>query len=162
MIKTRKGIYCFSSRKQAAAWAKANDWPTDRIIDCELGYELGYAIQAGPSGNYAGPGIAPQLWMGDRKESCMENLKNPIQPLCFDKHGTLRFRENKIVRFMLDAGGRGEKFNLNTLACMDFTDDDREQLAQLIGYSFDGWSDLSYVSDETWKRAARAKPRKKS
>ena len=91
----------------------------------------------------------------------MKDLKNPIQPLCFDKHDVLRFKENKIVSYMLDAGKRGEKFDLNTLACLDFTDDDREQLAQLIGYSFDGWGDLSYVSDETWKRAARARSKVK-
>jgi len=65
MTKTRKGIYYFSARKQAATWAEINGWPTDRII----GYELGYAIQAGPSGNYAGPGLTPQPWMVDRKKS---------------------------------------------------------------------------------------------
>jgi len=31
----------------------------------------------------------------------------------------------------------------------DFSQEDREQFAQLIGYSLSGFGELSYVSDET-------------
>ena len=75
----------------------------------------------------------------------------PIQPLYKDKAGTVRFRANKIVQFLLDAG----PFDLNQLAVMPFNKADREQFAQLIGYSLSGFGELSYVSDETYKRAER-------
>jgi len=92
----------------------------------------------------------------------MKNLKNLIQPLCFDKFGVLRFKENKIISFMLEAGERGEKFDMNSLGTMDFSDEDREQLAQLIGCSVSDFGDLNYVSNETWKRANEQKPRSKT
>ena len=76
-------------------------------------------------------------------------MKNPIQPLERDKHGVIRFKENAIVRTLLDTG----KLNLNDLAVMKFSKEDWEQFAQLIGYSLSGYGDLSYVSDETWNAA---------
>lgn len=77
------------------------------------------------------------------------NLPHPIQPLYRDDKGKLRFKENKIVRFLLDAG----PFDMNKLALMPFSAEDREQFAQLIGYSLDGFEELSYVTDETYERA---------
>ena len=44
--------------------------------------------------------------------------------------------------------------DLATLATMSFTDDERSQFAQLIGYSLSGYGDLSYVTDEQWIRAS--------
>jgi hypothetical protein len=44
---------------------------------------------------------------------------------------------------------------MNALAQMDFANDDREQFAQLIGYSLSGYEGLSYVSNEG-VNAARA------
>lgn len=76
-------------------------------------------------------------------------MKHPIQPLEADDKGTLRFKENKIVRYLLDNGG----IDLNQLAIIDFSDNDREQLSQLIGYSLSGFGDLSHVSDETYYAA---------
>jgi len=77
--------------------------------------------------------------------------KHPIQPLVPDSSGVLRFKENAIVRHLLDNG----KINLNDLACLEFAQDDREQFAQLIGYSLSGYGDLSYVSNRTYDAAAR-------
>lgn len=71
--------------------------------------------------------------------------RHPVQPLVYDEHGVLRFKKNAIVRFLLDAG----TYDLNKLTLMDFSDEDWEQFAQLIGYSVSGFSDLSYVSEET-------------
>ena len=65
----------------------------------------------------------------------------PIQPI---KDG--RFVENRIVSFLLDKG----PFDLNDIAIMDFTNEEREQFAQLIGYSVSGFSSLNYVSDDTY------------
>lgn len=79
-----------------------------------------------------------------RKESKLS--KHPIQPLVEDEHGTLRFKANAIVRYLLDNGG----IDLNQIAALPFDRDDREQFAQLIGYSHSGAGDLGYVSDEVW------------
>ncbi len=76
-----------------------------------------------------------------------EDMKHPIQFLRVDESGIVRFRENKIVRFLLDAG----PFDLNQLAMMNFEDEDREQFAQLIGYSVGGFGELDYVSDEVYE-----------
>ncbi|MDP2141349.1 MAG: hypothetical protein Q8L20_11110 [Gammaproteobacteria bacterium] len=75
-----------------------------------------------------------------------------MQPISPDKNGTMRFHENKIVRDLLDfASSRG--FGLNEIACGDYTREDRQQLAQLIGYSLSGYSELSYVDDESFAAA---------
>ena len=79
--------------------------------------------------------------------------KHPIQPLYTDNSGTIRFKENKIVTFLLDAG----PFDLNQLALMNFTQEDREQFAQLIGYSLSGFGELSYVSSDTYDTAEMMK-----
>jgi len=77
--------------------------------------------------------------------------KHPIQPLEKDANGVIRFKENAIVRHLLGNGG----IDLNKLARMEFSSEDREQFAQLIGYSLSGFSELSYVSDETYSAAER-------
>ena len=79
----------------------------------------------------------------------MSNDKHPIQPIVTDENGIFRFKSNKIVQFLLDNGG----FDMNDLAMMDFADNDREQFAQLIGYSVSGFGSLSYVSDEAYDKA---------
>jgi hypothetical protein len=76
-------------------------------------------------------------------------MKHPIQPLIKDIHGRLRFKENRIVTFLLENGW----YDMNSLAKEDFSQEDREQFAQLIGYSLDGFGTLSYVSDETYLAA---------
>ena len=78
-------------------------------------------------------------------------MKHPIQPLENDNHGVLRFKANAIVAHLLDHGG----IDMNALACMDFSTEDREQFAQLIGYSLRGFGELSYVSDETYGAAEK-------
>lgn len=55
-----KGTYYWKDEKAAIAWAKANGWPTDRVNS----FGRGYAVQAGKSGNYAGPGESPREWKG--------------------------------------------------------------------------------------------------
>jgi len=70
--------------------------------------------------------------------------KHPMQPVQFDDN-IIRFKHNAIVRYLLDAG----PFDMNTLSAGRFTVEDREQFAQLIGYSVSGFGDLSYVRDQT-------------
>ena len=73
------------------------------------------------------------------------NNRMPIQPIDRDINGVVRFKPNRIVEFLLDNGN----YDLNDIARMDFTNEEREQFSQLIGYSLSGFSDLSYVSDDT-------------
>ena len=49
------------------------------------------------------------------------------------------------VQFKL--GSNSSNGTINKLACMNFSNEDREQFAQLIGYSVSGICDLDYVSD---------------
>lgn len=76
-------------------------------------------------------------------------MKNPIQPIYETEEGTLRFKENKIVHFLLNVARRLD-VDMNELATMDFSQDDRQQFAQLIGYSVSGFGELSYVDDDTY------------
>lgn len=79
-----------------------------------------------------------------------------MQPVIVAKDGIHRFKENAIVRYMLDQGTEANHFSLNTFAfgyrdekgvIVEFSREDHEQLAQLIGYSVSGACDLSYMSD---------------
>lgn len=78
--------------------------------------------------------------------------RHPIQPLELDERGTARFKANKIVVYLLENGG----IDLNQIACLGFSQEDQEQLAQLIGYSHTGAGDLGYFRDETWQAALTA------
>lgn len=77
-------------------------------------------------------------------------MTHPVQPLITDSEGIVRFKENAIVRWLLDAG----PFDMNQIAATPFGIEDREQFAQLIGYSLSGFGDLSYVRDETYNTAS--------
>ena len=79
--------------------------------------------------------------------SPLQKLVMPLQPI---KKG--RFVANRIVEALLDKG----EIDLNDIACMEFTDQERIQFAQLIGYSLSGFSELSYVDDETYAAAEKA------
>jgi hypothetical protein len=85
----------------------------------------------------------------------------PTQPIILDADGTVRFRENPVVRLLLDeAQKRG--FGLNELAILTadrpdlYPDDASAQLAELIGYSLAGYHELDYVSDERALAASEA------
>jgi hypothetical protein len=84
------------------------------------------------------------------KKKDRPHAKHPVQPLELDKHGVLRFKSNAIVRHLLDHGG----ISMNDIARLDFSQEDHEQFAQLIGYSHSGSGDLGYMRDETWYAAA--------
>ena len=80
-------------------------------------------------------------------------MKRPIQPIYKDKDGRPRFLSNKIVEHLLNLCQDNGLCDMNKLAMIDFSQDDREQFAQLIGYSLDGFGELSYVGDETYSAA---------
>ncbi len=81
--------------------------------------------------------------------------KHPIQPLVLDKEGVIRFKENKVVRYLLNAATLSGVCSMNALAILPFDDDDRTQFAQLIGYSVSGAGDLDYFSRSVLARADR-------
>lgn len=66
--------------------------------------------------------------------------KFPNQPVVVDERGTERYKTNEVVRYLLDEG----PFDMNHLARIPFPLEDRQQFAQMIGYSTDGYDTLSY------------------
>lgn len=81
--------------------------------------------------------------------SSSQEDSEPMQPIVMD-HGVARFRKNAIVAFLLDAG----PFDMNALPRIAFSKQDRDQFAQLIGYSVSGYGELSYVDDRRYDRAS--------
>jgi len=77
-----------------------------------------------------------------------------MQPIVKDCNGVERFRSNAIVRYLLDMG----PFDMNHLGILTVSPEDRMQFAQLIGYSLDGYEELSYVTDESYEEATRHAP----
>lgn len=76
----------------------------------------------------------------------------PMQPIHLDSRGVARFTKNRIVDDLLEfATSHG--FGLNEIAAGDYSDDERMQMAQIIGYSVGGYGELSYVSDESFNYA---------
>lgn len=79
----------------------------------------------------------------------------PMQPVIKDAHGVLRFKANALVDTLYEHGVK-TGLGLNELACLKFSDEDRQQFAQLIGYSVSGYGDLRYVTDEAYSAAQKA------
>lgn len=82
-------------------------------------------------------------------------LKHPRQPIGWQDK-VIRFKENKIVSWMLDMGREGKKFDLHDIVMKhyngEFSNEDLIQLDQLIGYSVSSFGDLSYVPEEEAER----------
>lgn len=80
----------------------------------------------------------------DDKDMNLDTNNHPQQPTYIDDQGVLRFKENEICRYLIDHGN----IDLNDLARLHFKREDRQQFAQLIGYSVSGYGGLSYVCEE--------------
>jgi selenocysteine lyase/cysteine desulfurase len=78
---------------------------------------------------------------------------HPIQPLEIAADGVLRFKQNKIVNDLLNKATEAKIMDMNTIARDDYSREDREQFAQLIGYSHSGAGDLGYMSSEVLSAA---------
>lgn len=78
-----------------------------------------------------------------------------MQPIIKDERGVLRFKKNGLVDVLYEHGVN-TGLGLNELHCMNFTDEDRQQFAQLIGYSVSGYGSLSYVTDEAYEAAEKS------
>ena len=76
----------------------------------------------------------------------MSDTKHPMQPIVL-VDGIARFKENRLVRFLVD------KYGLNELLKQRYTDDDWSQLFQLMGYSVGSFGGLSFADPETVAKA---------
>lgn len=97
---------------------------------------------------------------------------HPRQPIVRDARGALRWKENAIVRYVANwcawhnghlgcaqpKGPNGQMSmrapDMNNLALLGFSVEDRRQWAQLIGYTTHGYCELSYVESDEAEIAA--------
>ena len=85
-------------------------------------------------------------------ESVLEDAALPMQPICITSDGVIRFKQNRMVNDVYEFSQlRG--FGLSEMARRDYTQEERMQFAQLIGYSVSGYGGLSYASPESVKKA---------
>lgn len=80
---------------------------------------------------------------------------HPMQPLVVDRSGVVRFKRNAIIDWLFTTG----RLDLNEIARMGrevFPCEDHEQLAQLLGYSVSGFSELSYARLSTMDKVEAA------
>lgn len=87
-----------------------------------------------------------------------KQLTHPIQPLVM-VNDVLRFKENKIVTHLLSCAERGLRADMNSIGAGDFSVEDRAQFAQLIGYSWSGAGDLSYMPSRVIETSMEAHER---
>ena len=79
----------------------------------------------------------------------MSNAKMPMQPIVVDE-GIPHFVANSIVRFLYKAG----PFDMNTIMELPgVSREEREQFAQLIGYTVNGFGELGYADPGTVAKA---------
>ncbi|MDD1958982.1 hypothetical protein NP534_02590 [Pseudomonas sp. 39004] len=64
-----------------------------------------------------------------------------MQPVVAAADGVIRFKQNQIIRDMLDLCEK-HGLGLSEIAARDYEKDDRSQLMQLIGYSVSGYGNL--------------------
>lgn len=77
-----------------------------------------------------------------------------MQPIHTDERGKIAFVENKLVRHLLNfATPRG--CGMNELYHVECSPEDREQFAQLIGYTIEGYGELSYVRNDSYAAASQ-------
>lgn len=80
-------------------------------------------------------------------------MRHPMQPVEDDGHGVIRFKENKLISFLL----KECPYDLNKLHCKhadgDFNKGDYTQLMQLLGYSVSGYGGLSSSPKKSIKKA---------
>lgn len=81
--------------------------------------------------------------------------RHPHQPV-IKVAGVLRFKENAIVSWLHDMCGSHKIADMNSIALLPFSREDRVQFAQLIGYSVSGFGELSYVSDKVYAEATES------
>ena len=74
-------------------------------------------------------------------------MNHPMQPIEKYTDGVLRFKRNAIICYLKSNG----LIDLNAIALIDFSNEDRQQLMQLLGYSIDGYADLFGINTDDLK-----------
>jgi len=81
--------------------------------------------------------------------------KHPDQPLVWVEN-VVRFKQNKVVDFLLGQASAGVKCDLNQIWILYhrklFSIEDMVQLYQLIGYSVSGFGDISNFPKKTIRK----------
>jgi hypothetical protein len=77
--------------------------------------------------------------------------RHPMQPI-ENVDGVARFKPNKIVQYLLESG----PYQFDEIGYLDFSDEDREQFAQLLGISVADYVELPYVSERSSHEAQLA------
>lgn len=125
------------------------DAPHSAVVDRSCYYPW-YQQQRGPALDSTDPNrwkaYKPVTSPGSVSDQAKQ--RHPIQPVVVDERGVERFKANAIVRYLLDHGG----IDLNQIAAMDFSADDRCQFAQLIGHSVSGIRDADDITLEAVER----------
>jgi hypothetical protein len=81
---------------------------------------------------------------------------HPVQEVIVDSRGVHRFRKNQIVEWLFVSHPH---IDMNAITRENFSDADRTQFAQLIGYSVSGVGDLSYFDRDVLRTADRRSKR---
>ena len=76
-----------------------------------------------------------------------------MQPIAPDSHGVARFRENDVIRWLVDVKG----VNLNEVSRVAQTEEfdryDVAQFWQMLGYSVSGYGDISFIPKSVVEKA---------
>ena len=80
----------------------------------------------------------PRIEEAERNKTHLRALAEQAGLTVLDQNGTVRFKRNAIVVHLLENGG----IDMNAIARLPFDNRDREQFAQLIGYSVNGFGEL--------------------
>lgn len=80
--------------------------------------------------------------------------RHPMQPVVIAADGCARFKENKIVRDLLELASK-HGMDLNQICIKGYEPDDYAQLMELIGYSVSGYGDLDRSRRDHVRRADR-------
>jgi len=132
-VSTREGITPVKSDDLIMRGVSGEEYPIGRAI-----FEQTYTLDTTP------PATQPAVPL------------TTMQPLV-NVNGVTRFKKNGLVDALYEHGVK-TGLGMNELHCMDFSDEDRTQFAQLIGYSLSGYGSLSYVSDESYEAAEQSAP----
>jgi len=78
-------------------------------------------------------------------------MRNPMQPMTTNQDGYHYFKANEIVKYILIAS----QVNIDEILCdPKFTDDDKRQFMQLVGFSLNRYGDMSCVDTEAYEIAS--------
>ncbi|BAO89009.1 hypothetical protein [Caballeronia cordobensis] len=81
-----------------------------------------------------------------------DEQNHPLQQVYVDDTGEPRFRANAIVQHLLTHGS----IRWDQILRMDFSLADREQIAQMLGYSIERYNELHWISQESFEATLTA------